>query len=61
VDTRKGVSNIWRLPLEGGQAVQVTNFESDLIFKFDVSYDGKQFALARGTSTADVILISDFR
>jgi len=61
VDTRKGVSNIWRLPLDGGQAVQVTNFESDLIFKFDVSYDGKQFALARGTSTADVILISDFR
>ena len=61
VDTLKGASNIWRLPLDGGQAVQVTNFKSDLIFKFDVSYNGKQFALARGTSTGDVILISDFR
>ena len=61
VETLKGVSNIWRQPLDGGQPVQVTDFKSDLIFKFDVSYDGKQFALARGTSTGDVILISDFR
>jgi serine/threonine protein kinase/Tol biopolymer transport system component len=61
VDTRNGVSNIWRLPLDGGKPVQITNFESELISKFDLSYDGKQFALARGTSAGDVILISDFR
>jgi Tol biopolymer transport system component len=60
VETRNGVSNIWRQPLYGGNPVQITNFKSELISKFDLSYNGKQFALARGTSTGDVILISDF-
>ena len=61
IDTINGVSNIWSLPLDGGKAVQLTDFKTDQIFWFDFSRDGKQLAVSRGTQTSDVILIRDFR
>ena len=61
VDTLSGVSNIWSRPLDGGLPKQLTNFKSDLIFRFALSRDGKQLALVRGTQTRDVVLIRDFR
>jgi len=61
IDSQDGVSNIWSQPLNGGKPVQVTNFKTGRIFNFAWSRDGKQLALARGTLTNDVILISDFR
>jgi eukaryotic-like serine/threonine-protein kinase len=61
IDTINGVSNIWSLPLDGGKPVQLTDFKTDQIFWFDLSRDGKQLALSRGTQTSDVILIRDFR
>jgi Tol biopolymer transport system component/DNA-binding winged helix-turn-helix (wHTH) protein len=60
-DTRNGVSNIWSRPIDGGKPVQLTNFESDLIFKFALSPDGKRLAVARGIVTNDVVLIRDLR
>jgi hypothetical protein len=39
----------------------VTKFTSQRIFNFAVSRDGKQFAIARGTLSADIVLIKDFR
>jgi Tol biopolymer transport system component len=59
--TRGGVSNIWRQPLAGGPPKQITNFKSEQIFSFSWSRDGKQLALARGTTSRDVILISNFQ
>lgn len=56
-----GVSNIWSQPIDGSPPKQLTNFKSDLIFKFALSADGRQFVLARGTQTRDVVLIRDFR
>ena len=61
IDTRGGVSNIWMQPLDGGPPRQVTDFKSDRIFGFEWSRDGKQLALARGTESSDVVLISGFR
>ena len=61
IDTINGVSNIWSLPLDGGPPKQLTYFKTDQIFWFDISRDGKQLALSRGTETSDVILIRDFR
>jgi Tol biopolymer transport system component len=58
---RNGVSNIWRQKLTGGRPKQTTNFQSGLIFDFHWSRDGKQLALARGSQTSNVILISNFR
>ena len=59
--TRGGVSNLWRQPLAGGTAKQITDFKSGHIFGFSWSRDGKQLAVARGSTSSDIILISNFR
>jgi serine/threonine protein kinase/Tol biopolymer transport system component len=56
-----GIWNVWALPIDGGAARQLTRFSSQEIFNVAISSDGKQLALSRGTSAADVILIKDFR
>lgn len=58
---RRDPANIISQPLDGGPPRQLTDFKSDRVFSFALSRDGKQLALARGTLTNDVILISDFR
>jgi TolB protein len=61
VQKRNGVSNIWSQPINGDAPKQLTNFKSDLIFKFGLSADGTALVLARGTQTRDVVLIRNFR
>jgi eukaryotic-like serine/threonine-protein kinase len=61
VQKRSGVSNIWSQPINGDPPKQLTNFKSDLIFRFALSADGSDFVLARGRQTRDVVLIRDFR
>ena len=56
-DARDDADNIWSVPLQGGEAKKLTNFNSGLIFAFQVSADGKHIAISRGTQTDDVILI----
>lgn len=60
IDTRKGVSNVWAQPLAGGPPKQITDFNTGVIFDFAWSPEGK-LALARGTQTSDVVLISNFK
>ncbi|HEX8746494.1 MAG TPA: protein kinase [Pyrinomonadaceae bacterium] len=60
-DTRNSVTNIWSQPIEGGPPRQLTDNKTDLLFAFDLSPDGKQLALSRGTVSSDVVLISNFR
>jgi Tol biopolymer transport system component len=55
------VGNLWLQPLAGGKRKQITNFSSDRIYSFDWSTDGKQLAVARGSSSNDIVLISHFR
>jgi eukaryotic-like serine/threonine-protein kinase len=57
VDARGGVGNIWSQPIDGGLAKQLTFFNTDQIFAFDLSADGKGIALARGNVSNDVVLI----
>lgn len=59
IDTRKGVSNLWSQPLDGGAPRQITDFKSDLIYKFAYSRDGRGLALARGNVTRDAVMISE--
>ena len=54
-----GVSNLWKLPIDGGQPQQITHFKSDRIFWFDWSLDGQQLGVNRGTTTSDVVLIKE--
>ena len=58
---RAGVANIWSQPVDGGKAVQLTDFKSDFIYSFDWSRDGRQLLLARGSVTSDVVLIDNSR
>ncbi len=61
VDTRAGISNIWRQAIDGGPPTQMTDFKADQVFSYDWSYDNKQLACERGVETNDVILISEYR
>ncbi len=54
-------TNIWSQPVDGGDPVQLTDFQGDQIFNFNYSPDGKWLALARGRVTDDVVMISDLR
>jgi serine/threonine protein kinase len=61
LDSRDGVTNVWLQPLAGGKPRPLTNFSSDRIYSFDQSPDGKQLVVARGSSSSDIVLISNFR
>ncbi|MEJ7849404.1 MAG: protein kinase [Pyrinomonadaceae bacterium] len=61
INHRNGISNLWSFPLDGGQPKQLTDFKTDQIYNFKWSPEGKNLALARGTTTSDVVLIKDFR
>ena len=60
VDTRDGVSNVWRQPIEGGAPQKVTDFSSGLIFDFVWLPNGKDMAVARGATSSDVVRIQNF-
>ncbi len=58
---RNGATNLWAQPVDGSAPKQLTNFSADHIFWFNISRDSKQVAMARGTATSDVVLISNFK
>ncbi|MEW6734422.1 MAG: winged helix-turn-helix domain-containing protein [Acidobacteriota bacterium] len=59
-DNNNGISNIWRLPLDGDAPKPLTDFRENQIFNFEWSRDGKHLACTRGIATSDVVLIKDF-
>jgi serine/threonine protein kinase len=61
VDAPGGISNLWSQPLDGGPAKQFTQFKSEQIFTFDLSWDGKQMVLSRGNVSDNVVLIVDVK
>jgi len=54
-------ANIWSQPIDGSPPRQLTDFKSSSVHCFAWSRDGKQLAMARGTGTNDIVLISNFR
>ena len=61
INTLSGVSNLWRQPLDGSAAKQITDFKSDLIYGFAYSRGGRNLALARGSHNRDAVLISEVK
>ena len=59
IAVNNAVSNIWRQSAGGGPPIQVTEFDSGLIFNFAFSPDGKQLALSRGSINSDIVLIKN--
>jgi Tol biopolymer transport system component/DNA-binding winged helix-turn-helix (wHTH) protein len=58
VMTRQGVSNIWNQPVSGGSPKAITDWKSDIIYRFDLSKDGRLLC-ERGNTVSDIILIRD--
>ncbi|MDI1240495.1 MAG: protein kinase [bacterium] len=61
IESRDRVDNLWLLPIDGGPARPLTNFEADRISRFDVAGDDSRFVMARGSEDSDVVMVSDFR
>jgi Tol biopolymer transport system component len=59
-EAHNGVSNVWKMPLDGGPRTQLTHFTSDIIWTVAVAPDGTLY-LARGNVESDAILIRNFR
>ena len=55
------VANLWRLPLDGGEAVPITHFSDERLEGYAWSPDGKQLVMVRGTRTVDLVLLRNFR
>ena len=53
------VSNLWLQPLDGTEPRQLTNFDSNSIWCYGWSRDGKQLATERVRETNDVLVIND--
>ena len=58
---KSDVDNLWSRPIDGGEPKQLTKFTSETIYNFSLSRDFKKYAIARGTSSSDIILIEDFQ
>ena len=58
---RNDRSNIWLQPLDGSPPRKITQFDDDYVLRFDVSPDGRQLAIVRGTLSRDAVLIENFR
>ncbi len=61
IATRQGVSNIWLHPLDGAPRRQLTEFQSDRLFRYAWSADGKRLAFERGSDINDIVLINNVR
>jgi len=60
IETREGVANLWRYPLDGQTPTQITNFADTslpIINNFAVSSDGSQIALTRARTISDIVQI----
>ncbi len=61
LEKRDGVHNVWRQPIDGAAATQLTQFTEDLIYYYDwVPDDDSQLIVSRGIKTRDIVTIQNF-
>lgn len=61
LNDKGGVSNIFKIGLEDGTPVQITNFTSGRIFDFSISPDSKRAVLARGAASSDIVVFKSLK
>jgi len=59
--TQDGAVNLWEQSLSGGDARQLTHFNSGVIFDYTWSSDRRRLLMTRGEITSDVVLLSNIR
>jgi serine/threonine protein kinase len=57
---QNGATNIWRQPVNGGPARQVTHFHSGLVKEFSFSPDGTKLSFSQGSDNTDIVQLRDF-
>lgn len=60
IDNHNRAYNLWKQLFDEDQPIQLTNFQSEEIFRFDAINAGGDIALARGHESSDVIKIDNF-
>ena len=58
-EMRDGVGQIMIQPLDGGEPFALTDFQTEEIFSFGWSLDGRRFAVVRGKQLSDAVLIKN--
>jgi serine/threonine protein kinase/Tol biopolymer transport system component len=53
-------ANLWRLPLDGGEPEQLTDFDERRMYWYEISPDGKTLVVTRGVLVRDAVLIENF-
>ena len=56
-----GLGNLWLQPVPGGSPRQLTRFTDGRIWNFAIAPNGRDYALVRGDTLSDVVVIRDFR
>lgn len=59
LSTRGGAQNLWRQPINGSEAEQITTFKSGRIFNYQWGSNGKDLLIARGSVSNDLILMRE--
>jgi serine/threonine protein kinase len=54
-----GVDNVWVQPMDGTPGRQITHFNSEQIYAFHWSPDGKNLGILRGHTDSDVVLLQE--
>jgi eukaryotic-like serine/threonine-protein kinase len=61
IQTRGGISNLWKQPLDGSAPIRLTDFNADRIYNYAWSRDCKRLVCVRGSDVSDVVMITGFR
>jgi serine/threonine protein kinase/Tol biopolymer transport system component len=61
IDTAAGASRLLSQPISGGEPRVLADLKGRRIYSFDVSPRGKGIAIALGTETSEVLMVSNFR
>lgn len=56
-----GLDNVWVQPLDGSAGHRITDFNSEQIWSFRLSPDGKSLGILRGHFDSDVVLLQEFK
>ena len=59
--TEKGAYNLWKQNLNGGEPKQYTDFNSQAIYNYAFSRDGKRLLIARGDGKVNVVMLKNFK
>ena len=58
---QKNVCNLWKQPIDGGNAEQLTDFTNGSCYSLEFSRDGSRLYIARGDEIRDAVLIKNYK